>query len=70
MRTQKKITQTTATTTLTRMVQKRDLTNQAARKIQMKKMEAEMMMDRIKTLTKTQMETLMQVEKRKKRMAK
>ena len=70
MRTQKKITQTTATITLTRMVRKRDPTNRAARKIQMKKMEAEMMMDRIKTLTKTQMETLMQVEKRKKRMAK
>ena len=70
MRTQKKITQTTATITLTRMVRKRDPTNRAARKIQMKKMEAEMMMDRTKTLTKTQMETLMQVEKRKKRMAK
>jgi len=48
-----------------KMAQKKDPTNQAAIKTQMKRMEVETTMTRTKTLTKTQMGTPMQVAKRR-----
>jgi len=62
---QKKKTQIKATKTLMKMAQKKDPTNQAAIKTQMKRMEVETTMTQTKTLTKTQMGTPMQVAKRR-----